>query len=111
MVWSTVMPRRSKRLVSQFPYDLRWVGSTAHGDTLMLIGYSVARLSTPILPGELTGAVPSGGASTQNFQLRTYDWDKPPRKVRLSKLATDVSKIVQRLIEVRFHALLAPISC
>jgi len=39
------------------------------------------------------------GYESREYQLRTIDWRKPPQKIRVSKLATEVAKIVEKFIQ------------
>ena len=38
-----------------------------------------------------------------NHQLRTYDWRRPPQRITLAKLATEICKIIKQVVEVRLH--------
>ena len=48
---------------------------------------------------------------SSTFQLRTYDWNKPPKRITLGKLVTEVGKLIQLFIDVRLHALLYRVTC
>ncbi|KAF9653229.1 hypothetical protein BDM02DRAFT_3182774 [Thelephora ganbajun] len=39
------------------------------------------------------------GYVSQDFQVRTFDWCVPPKRISLSKLGTEVAKVVRQLVD------------